>query len=475
MCRLIRRNLDQTELCLPVFYALLDPSLIPDANNLEHIITSRTEDPSIGCAMLSLDVLRSLAMRSSVIQDAAPDLWPRVWPWVQFMHIFRQFFPRSTEFISDVPILIGLSDNPQFFPVISATPGVRTIMADAWEELVGDSTVQVATKLLPSLSQGIEIFENFEEITTALGGVDKLILLVLKHMSLAIRLHEMDGKVALIADLLLLLGSTTKHGCFPPALLSKKLVSTVVSSLHALLPTVAGPLTWAVIRQGIRTSMTFFSMAPIHPSVREAVEAGLPRFIVSCAVKWARGPQMQGVNIYEELAWFTSILTQSLVSCSVVIAVHSAIKEVQSSSEMEEFAQVPLYSAWTTVATLVEQRADVLNSWKSAGYPWLAACNNMMVDQLCSSSVFTDLTASVEGLRQDETRSAVRIAPAHITARPTANEWIGSQVIGKFANLQNSTTSVGSSPLPVTFHSQYLFQIHSTSSSPVTSAPSCMH
>jgi hypothetical protein len=221
--------------------------------------------------------------------------------------------------------------------------------------------------------------------------------------------------------------------------------------------------------------MTFFSMAPIHPSVREAVEAGLPRFIVSCAVKWARGPQMQGVNIYEELAWFTSILTQSLVSCSVVIAVHSAIKEVQSSPEMEEFAQVPLYSAWTTVATLVEQRADVLNSWKSAGYPWLAACNNMMVDQLCSSSVFTDLTASVEGLRQDETRSAVRIAPAHITARPTANEWIGSQVIGKFANLQNSTTSVGSSPLPVTFHSQYLFQIHSTSSSPVTSAPSYMH
>ncbi|KAJ7845299.1 hypothetical protein B0H13DRAFT_2410061 [Mycena leptocephala] len=43
-----------------------------------------------------------------------------------------------------------------------------------------------------------------------------------------------------------------------------------------------------------------------------------------------------------------------------------ALREVQSSPEMEEFTQVPLFSEWTTLATLVGQRAGGLNSWKSA-------------------------------------------------------------------------------------------------------------
>jgi hypothetical protein len=102
----------------------------------------------------------------------------------------------------------------------------------------------------------------------------------------------------------------------------------------------------------------------MHPWIWEAVETGLLRFIVSCAVKYARGPQMEGKNIYEEIGWImNTILAQSLVpSRSVVTAVHSAHKEVQSSPEMEEFAQVPFFSVWTTLATLVEQRARVLNS-----------------------------------------------------------------------------------------------------------------
>lgn len=236
--------------------------------------------------------------------------------------------------------------------------------------------MKLATKLLSALIQDVEIFESFEEILTA-GGADKLVLLVLKHISLAIACRETETKVALRADAFLLLVSTSKHGGFPSAHLSQTIIAALVSALDAL-PTAIQP-TWPAIYCGIGTSMTYLPMGP----VRESVEAEFLRFIVSCAVKYARGPRIEGTNIYEELGWIMkTILAQSLVSCSVVTAIHSALKEVQSSPEMEKFAQVPFFSVWTTLATLVEQRARVLNSWKSKGSPWLAACNNMTVDHL---------------------------------------------------------------------------------------------
>ncbi|KAJ7908734.1 hypothetical protein B0H13DRAFT_2331106 [Mycena leptocephala] len=231
--------------------------------------------------------------------------------------------------------------------------------------------MKLATKLLSALIQDVKIFESFEEILTA-GGADKLVLLVLKHISLAIACRETETKVALRADTFLFLVSTSKYGGFPSAHLSQKIIAALVSALDALLPT-AIQLTWPAIYRGIGTLMAYLPMGP----AREVVEAELLRFIVSCAVKYTRGPQIEGTNLYEELGWIMKTIAESLVSCSVVTAIHSALKEVQSSLEMDEFAQVPVFSVWTTLATLVEQRARVLNSWKSAGSPWLAAWNNM--------------------------------------------------------------------------------------------------
>jgi hypothetical protein len=98
-------------------------------------------------------------------------------------------------------------------------------------------TVKLATKLLPALIQDIEILENFEEILTAVGGAHKLVSLVLKHISLAIAFRESEAKVALLADLLLFLVSTSNHGGFLSGFLSHKVITAPVSSLNALLPT----------------------------------------------------------------------------------------------------------------------------------------------------------------------------------------------------------------------------------------------
>ncbi|KAJ7813015.1 hypothetical protein B0H13DRAFT_1925806 [Mycena leptocephala] len=258
--------------------------------------------------------------------------------------------------------------------------------------------MKLATKLLSALIQDVEIFESFEEILTAAGAC-----------------RETETKVALPADAFLFLVSTSKHGGFPSAHLSQKIIAALVSALDALLPT-AIQLIWPAIYRGMGTSMTYLPMGP----AREAVETEFRRFIVSCAVKYARGPRIEGTDVYEELGWIMkTILAQSLVSCSVVTAIHSALKEAQSSPEMEKFAQVPFFSVWTTLATLVEQRARVLSSWKSAGSPCF-----------------------------------LHIAEALITAGPTANRQIGAQVIGKFANLQNNITLIGlaSNPFDKQFH-----------------------
>jgi hypothetical protein len=163
--------------------------------------------------------------------------------------------------------------------------------------------MKLATKLLSALIQDVEIFESFEEILTA-GGADKLVLLVLKHISLAIACRETETKVALRADTFLFLVSTSKYGGFPSAHLSQKIIAALVSALDALLPT-AIQLTWPAIYRGIGTSMAYLPMGP----VRESVEAEFLQFIVSCAVKYARGPRIEGTNIYEELGWIMKTIS----------------------------------------------------------------------------------------------------------------------------------------------------------------------
>ncbi|KAJ6472698.1 hypothetical protein C8R47DRAFT_1324612 [Mycena vitilis] len=64
--------------CLPVFYAALDPARIPPDDDLR--------SPAIRCAIAAFDALRKVG---DAHKRAWPDLWPRMWAWIVFLHAYQ--------------------------------------------------------------------------------------------------------------------------------------------------------------------------------------------------------------------------------------------------------------------------------------------------------------------------------------------------------------------------------------------------
>ncbi|KAJ6573266.1 hypothetical protein B0H10DRAFT_2237178 [Mycena sp. CBHHK59/15] len=180
--------LEQIDLFLPLFHSLLDPSSIPDGETLERIIVNVTEIPFINCAAMSLTGIRAIAMKSSTVRDASPDHWPRVWPWIQFLHAYWQYlpgFPAAAELDASIihgSILLCLADHPGISGTVSATPGIRNILAYAWVRLaIVTPTKPIMHLLLRTLAEDVKKNENVQEIIDGVGSYDELASLVVKQ------------------------------------------------------------------------------------------------------------------------------------------------------------------------------------------------------------------------------------------------------------------------------------------------------
>ncbi|KAJ6598702.1 hypothetical protein B0H10DRAFT_2231464 [Mycena sp. CBHHK59/15] len=182
--------LEQIDLFLPLFHSLLDPSSIPDGETLERIIVNVTEIPFINCAAMSLTDICAIAMKSSTVRDASPDHWPRVWPWIQFLHAYWQYlpgFPAAAEldaFIIHGSILLCLADHPG----ISGTVRLAIVTP----------TKPIMHLLLRTLAEDVKKNENVQEIVDGVGSYDELASLVVKQISLCVAYPEEQMRVLLV-------------------------------------------------------------------------------------------------------------------------------------------------------------------------------------------------------------------------------------------------------------------------------------
>ncbi|KAJ7925456.1 hypothetical protein B0H13DRAFT_1863107 [Mycena leptocephala] len=163
-------TLEEAELCVPIFYALIDPSSIPDDETLEHIITTRADTAFITCATMALCAIGTVMEKSSLIRDASPDLWPCVWSWMHFLDTYWEYLPGDlpiTTFAYMGVLLLCLRKHPGVASVVSATPGVRGVLAHAWVSLLSTDD-SLGTKelfdVVSGLSLDADIPANFEEI-----------------------------------------------------------------------------------------------------------------------------------------------------------------------------------------------------------------------------------------------------------------------------------------------------------------------
>ncbi|KAK7063760.1 hypothetical protein R3P38DRAFT_11113 [Favolaschia claudopus] len=122
-------------LCLlPVFHLFLDPSRIPTIDELESPSELIIRDCTT--ALLALNAI----LISFPPRKACPDLWPRVWPWFQFISTYHRLLPDVTVFITDEKQFYGgfmrfcydMCEDAANRKLITSTPGCPFIAVRAW-------------------------------------------------------------------------------------------------------------------------------------------------------------------------------------------------------------------------------------------------------------------------------------------------------------------------------------------------------
>ncbi|KAJ6462510.1 hypothetical protein C8R45DRAFT_1220516 [Mycena sanguinolenta] len=169
----------------PVFHRHLDPAKIPGRDAMDTEIVPNDIVDAITRAFLSLEGIFNLIYPP---KGSEPDLWQRVWPWIQFFDVYKSCIPGAPmgdvvreRFFSIVASLATGSAADE----IALTPGIGVFVAQFWADYFKNLDPQGYSKrVLRRLSEFIAIATqsdyDFEEYIDGAGGVDRLAKLVVQ-------------------------------------------------------------------------------------------------------------------------------------------------------------------------------------------------------------------------------------------------------------------------------------------------------
>ncbi|KAF7339178.1 MYND-type domain-containing protein [Mycena venus] len=385
--------------CLPVIYSLLDPSSIPDGDTLDRIIAIGANTLPVICADASLKGLHGILVVSSIPRDALPDLWLHVWPWLQFLHEFREYLPGFADSAELPlaylpPILLSFRYNVETDRILSATSGVVNVWTHVWIAMLnsdGPGRPEQVIHALRAVSRDALVPTKFQEILDAVGDdYHDLACAVHKQISYALAQPESDTKAEMLFAILDFLNQTNAHDPFPTVLLSQGILVPLLTALETL----TASSTWTrfttdAILYGIQVLAGYLMNGSVCPWVGHALDAGLLRFIISCALKSMALPPTDREDMTGQLKWLVhSFLPLNLVSYPVMTAMKRSFPDAQRASCDPKFAKSPLAPHWNMLIKLVEERVVLLDAWEAAGSPSLRACANKMCRKIRAKEEF---------------------------------------------------------------------------------------
>ncbi|KAJ6542909.1 hypothetical protein B0H19DRAFT_1310989 [Mycena capillaripes] len=404
---------------LPVLYLHIDPGTIPTPDEVDSIVANATRLPCIDAACEALKALGLFVDMPVFPHDVAPDLWLRVWPWMHFIHTYWQYLPgfdakaEISACLSNSFLVAKLRVNEKVRNMTTAQAGLRVIFSRAWTAillengLVEQSDIyRQSGRLLPTLTDGLNIPRNFEEVLDGAGcSLDRLATAILKQISLALAdtRHKLTPG-GLTISVAFLHAKPERNTEWVSLLLSRGIVVHAVSALHAFNTSVTPDVLDSAART-INTSVKFkvtptdvyfgtikacfevvtkYLVAPPgYAWIAEAIEAGLLRCLISFAAQGSRyNTQIQLI--------LGRILPLNLVSRSVITQMKKALaqKDVQEISGSRQFMPSPLFPVWKDLLALVKTRVRALDSWETTGGLSFMACDNMLCGKITQKRQF---------------------------------------------------------------------------------------
>ncbi|KAJ6599403.1 hypothetical protein B0H10DRAFT_2441307 [Mycena sp. CBHHK59/15] len=373
----------QLPLLLPAFYAHLDPSGIPDPDQLEiHLTASSHPVFFLVGPIVSLDCI--CVLKNRIPLEASLDLWPRIWRWVCFIHAHLEYFPgappKKDICIQLLRILTQFLTHDGTRRLIEATPGVGIILARAWVLLLSDAKATEPEPAFAALCHVLSraptahIPQIVEEFCEGAGGsAPDLVSLIIEHIdyfvshgdsptclpfltgAITFVVNNYNGKLAEPFRKSLL-----SHG-FPRAL-SRCLCTAVAfppDKSVAVTTNCVILLGWA------------FQNFPGYQHVREALQAGFLRGIVGYVSQ--RHPKIA----VPPAQWlFKTVLPPCTVYHSVLSPLQKTLEDVSDLVTTEAFLTSGVFIEWAEFLKLTKDRLIIKDYFDSDEYRSFKACDN---------------------------------------------------------------------------------------------------
>ncbi|KAJ6613872.1 hypothetical protein B0H10DRAFT_2047006 [Mycena sp. CBHHK59/15] len=370
--QLTASNHPQSHLFIPAFYACLDTAKMPTPDEMD--LVTHTNYTTIQTQSTALQALL-IAAPSNIRSEAFPDLWRRVWPWIQFLHTYGQSIriaPANNTATILVLLLRCFLDHSTSAQLIDSTPGVRATISHCWKTFLRRSGEHdpALPQVCSFVARDYRSFSNVyldEYIEGAGGSAEDLAVLVMRHLK-----HVTDVTTApqrfLLSSILAFASridgslDTDNRLAFHATLLSSGIVKLVLKIWRTAITFADDQLQGACCGLLGRE----FSTSEGYPHLEQALKAGLLPVIASAAI---HAPRTASSSMFEFC--LDCVLPGATVRLSSLLQMEKSLPEVPPARE----AGRP--NRWNTFAELAHERIKFMRGFQSLTDASWQACGNI--------------------------------------------------------------------------------------------------
>ncbi|KAJ7732600.1 hypothetical protein DFH07DRAFT_990747 [Mycena maculata] len=409
VCSLIPNMAQDAVLFLPLLFVHLHPAGIPSPQELDAISGTVKSHPKLHrvlAATVALGAFSRLLEMHAVPVDSYLDLWPRIYPWILFVHTYWDAIPPQFVVLGSKQaysvfstIIIQINQHPDTSPLVRAAPGLHFITANWWATILRNDGVIVhegdvtesdgwgeLDKLLSFIGLDIEVARNFDEVVDGVGGIRHLASLLLKHIDMALASPPSNFRTGVIVVAFKAAYERIDgDGPFSTALLSRGGISTIIGALSAL-------NTWNVRADSIKPWALMilrdsFQSLKSDRYITKALRAGLLPAIISVAIA-TQQTRLDGFNDCNALLvqLLEQILPASLVYYRVVRQIKFSLPTALVLASAPDFTLCAILPSWQRFEYLVTHRIAALDHFESPAWVCFKACENLRCMKIAKKS-----------------------------------------------------------------------------------------